>query len=124
MHVLIAVSDGRIQQALRLLLQEELGAQAEGADDVGDLLHLLDSFKPDLVILSWALAQQIQDISTEELIDMARPGQVIVLVGGKKEKQQALAAGAAGAFSRSDQPDRLMAEILRVIDASDSGEAS
>ena len=111
-HILIADDQSRVRLALRLLLEQELGANVVGeAAEAGDLLARVSTDCPDLVLLDWGLPGMAAEELLAALRGICTELAVIVLSGQPEAEEKALAAGADTFVSKADPPDQLLAAI-------------
>jgi DNA-binding NarL/FixJ family response regulator len=111
-HILIADDQPQVRRALRLLLEQEPGAEVVGeATEASDLLAQLAAGCPDLLLLDWGLP----GIAVEDLLMALRAAcpalAVIVLSGQPEAEENALAAGADAFVSKADPPEQVLAAI-------------
>ena len=112
MRILLADKEFNVRYGLRVLLEEQTHSQIVGeAADAGELMALVVSACPDLLLMSWGLpGRQGPDLlaalrrSCEDLY-------VIVLSGRPEARQAVLDAGADAFVSKVEPPERLLAAI-------------
>ena len=112
MKIVLASAQLDLRLALGILLREEPGADVVGAaSEAASVSSLLQSSRPDLVLLDWDLP----GYSPSLLLAKAKRGrcntQVIVLGRDEGVRQEALAAGADAFVLLGDSPDYLLAAI-------------
>ena len=111
-HILIADDQPQVRRALRLLLEQELGAEVVGeAAKADDLLAQIAAGCPDLVLLDWGLPGMAEEELLTALRSTCTELAVIVLSGQPEAEEKALAAGADAFVSKADPPERLLAAI-------------
>lgn len=115
MNVVLAVRQAHTRLALELVLCEEPGVTVVGtASESEGLLALMQTARPDLVVLEWGLPGR----PAETLLEAARAGagQVCFLVLGHDPamRQSALTAGAWAVVLIGDPPELLLAALRQV----------
>ena len=115
MKILLADDQPRVRLALRLLLEQELGANVVGeATEARDLLAQVAACRPDLVLLDWGLP----GMAAEDLLIALRRTctelAVIVLSGQPEAEEKALTAGADAFVSKADPPEQLLAAVRSI----------
>lgn len=114
--ILIADDQPQVRRPLRLLLEQELGANVVGEAAVAKaLIAQVSAGCPDLVLLDWGLP----GMAAEDLLIALRQTctvlAVIVLSGQPKAEQDALDAEADAFVSKVDPPERLLAAIRSTV---------
>ena len=111
-HILIADDQPQVRRALRLLLEQELGANVVGeAGETKALLAQAATTHPDLVLLDWGLPGMAAEDLLIALRQTCTELTVIVLSGQPEAEESALAAGADAFVSKADPPEKLLAAI-------------
>jgi DNA-binding NarL/FixJ family response regulator len=111
-YILIADDQPQVRRALRLLLEQELGATVVGeAAAAKTLLAQVATGCPDLVLMDWGLPGIAAPNLLEALREDCPALAVIVLSGQPEAEQDALRAGADAFVSKADPPERLLAAI-------------
>ncbi len=110
MRVYIADDDPEVRQALRLLLEQQLGYEVvgEAAHSYG-LTSLVESAGADLVILDWELPGRVDTFLLASLRRLSPKPRIIAISCRPDLKASALAAGADGFAGKGDAPDDLVA---------------
>ena len=95
-RIVIADDHFLIREGLRSILKREKNLEVVGeAEDGLELLLLLDSLKPDLVLLDLSMPN-LQGIETARLIKMRHPEMKILILTMHQERGVVVAAAAAG----------------------------
>ncbi len=116
MRILVADDQAPVRSAMRFLLGQEPYLHVVGeAVDGADLLRMVRTRCPDLVLLDWELpglkAQDLLSVLCSTCPDLM----VIALSGWPEARQPALDAGAHAFVSKGDPPERLLATIRDVV---------
>ena len=115
MNVVLAIRQADARLALELLLSEEPGVRIVGAaSETGGLLALIQTARPDLVVVEWALpGQPTWHVLTEAqmLIDRLT---FLVLGQELSQKQHALDAGAQGFVLIGDPPEQFLTAVRQM----------
>jgi DNA-binding NarL/FixJ family response regulator len=116
MRILIADDWLNVQDALRVLLEQQPGFKVVGeVVDTRALLAWLEADCPDLLLLGWELPGP----AGAELLPAVRrtcPNLIVIALSGRAgARGAALSAGADGFASKVDSPERLLA-IIRSIE--------
>jgi DNA-binding NarL/FixJ family response regulator len=112
MKIVLASAQFDLRLALEILLREEPGTDIVGtASEAAGVRGLLQSSRPDLVILDWDLAGCGPTDLLAEAKKLRRCPQVIVLGRHEGARQVALAAGADAFVLSGDLPGDLLAAI-------------
>jgi DNA-binding NarL/FixJ family response regulator len=112
LRILIADHQPAVRSAVRLLLKETLGLDIAGeAADYQGLLALLDSLRPDIILIDLELPGWSAADLFETLHGLDRQPGVIVLGTHPESARAALAAGADAFVSKIDPPKRLLTAI-------------
>jgi DNA-binding NarL/FixJ family response regulator len=112
MRVLVADDQAEVRSAMRFLLEHEPNPHVVGeAVDATDLLDMVRRRHPDLVLLDWELpGRKVQDLLS--LLHSTRPDLMVIALSGRPEvRRSALDAGAHAFVSKGDPPERLLAAI-------------
>jgi len=113
MRILIADNWPNVQNALRVLLEQQPGLQVIGeVMDVGELLARISENCPDMVLLGWELPGRRGSDLLPALRTVCPELAVIVLSGRPDARLTALAAGADAFVSKVAPPERLLSAIL------------
>ena len=117
MRVLLADDQSKVRSALRLLLEQEPEVSVMGeAADAWELLALIETMCPDLVLLDW----ELPGLQEADLLPLLRARcahlQVIALSGRPEACQAALAAHADAFVSKGNPPERLLAAVRGKMD--------
>lgn len=114
MLVLLADRQSKVRFALRVLLEQQDGVKIVGeAGNVEDLLSLLESVCPDLLILSWGLPGMEMDALLKSVRAVC-PQIYVVILSERHEREAwrvALAAGADAFASKANPPERLLSIV-------------
>ncbi|MHC4521394.1 MAG: response regulator [Planctomycetota bacterium] len=122
MRILIADDWPNVQNALRLLLEQQPGLEVVGeVVDAGELVAQVEANCPDVVLLGWELPGLRQDGLFPILRSICPDISVVVLSGRQGAQQAALACGADAFVSKMAPPERLLAAIL-ALDRADRAE--
>ena len=117
MRIVIAGNQAVSRRALNLLLVARLGVEVVGeAGDQGELINLVKTNRPDLVLLNDDLpGAQLGDV-IPALRGLDFNPAVIVLNERPETEQDALAAGADAFVYKGDHPKKLLiaVEAIRV----------
>jgi DNA-binding NarL/FixJ family response regulator len=113
MRIVLASAQLDLRLALEILLREEPGTDIVGtASEAASLRGLLQSSRPDLVILDWDLPGYYAPIPLLAEVKRSKPSpQIIVLASDERVRQEALAAGADAFVLFGDLPGDLTAAI-------------
>jgi DNA-binding NarL/FixJ family response regulator len=112
MRLVIADRQAATRAALSMLLAPEEDVDIVGqAGDKQQLLSLVETTQPDVVLLDWELVGSAAVDLLAELRAMALPGKVIALSGRPEAKRAALEAGVDGFVSKGDPPARLLTAL-------------
>ncbi len=117
MKIGIADPQGRVRFSLRVLLEQQAGCIVVWeASDCDELLEMLYSSSPDLLLWDWDLPNLIPE-DLRRLLRMQHPGLKIIVMSGRQELQQtALQAGADAFASNADSPEKLLTVIRNLGD--------
>ncbi len=116
MRILLAISHSDPRLSLEILLSQEPGLSIVGTTgDMESLLALIQTSRPDLVVLDWDLPGA-RPAPLALLKAQRRSGRPQFLVLGRKPelKQQVLAAGAHAFVAIGDPPEKLLATVRQV----------
>lgn len=115
-RVVLADDAREVRSALRLLLQEEFGAEIVGeVEREGDLAGALAGTHPDLVLLDWESAA-VRDLECVSGLRRAGPGARIIALSRRPEaRAAAMAAGVDGFASKGDGPEHLVRVVRSVF---------
>jgi DNA-binding NarL/FixJ family response regulator len=112
MKIVLASAQFDLRLALEILLREEPGTDIVGtASETASVSSLLQSSRPDLLILDWDLPGYAPSQLLAEAKQLQRRPQVIVLGREEGVRRKALAAGADAFVLSGDLPGDLMAAI-------------
>ena len=112
MRIVLADDKPKVRLALRLLLEQELGARVVGeVAGANELLAQLEATYPNLVLLDWGLPGVPAAELLSELRKTSPKTSVIVLSGRPEVEEAALSAGADAFVSKTDPPERLLDTI-------------
>jgi len=114
MRVLLGTEQPHLRLALELYLSEEPGVAVVGtASETEGLLALIQTTRPDLVLLDWDLP----GLPCAQVLGTARSanGQPSFIILGKEAgtEQPALAASADAFVLKGDMPEQLLAAVRR-----------
>lgn len=112
MRILIADAQPKVRFALRVLLERQPGLEVVGeAVNAECLLSLLETLRPDMVLLGW----ELPGMEMERLMPSLRagcPDSIVIALSGRLEARRAAEAIGADAFvSKSSPPDQLLQAI-------------
>jgi DNA-binding NarL/FixJ family response regulator len=125
MRILVADSQPKVRQALRVLLEHQPGLEVVGeVADAADLLAQVKAVSPDIVLLHWRLRGWSAAGSLCGLREAVPDLAVIVLSGHPEVEEAALAAGADAFVSKTDPAERLLGAIVGVVREEDTTTAS
>jgi DNA-binding NarL/FixJ family response regulator len=112
MRILLADDQPKVRFALRVLLERQEDFEVVGeAGDAENLLCLMETIKPDLVLLGWELPGLTESGSVPALCKLCPDLSVIALSGRPEARRAALEAGAKAFVSKGDPPEQLLAAI-------------
>ena len=116
MRVVLADRSHEVLSALRLLFEQEIGAEVVGeARDSRELETVVGRSDPDVVLLDWNLAAS----GGAEAVGRLRAGQaslgVIALSRDPEDRAPALEAGVDGFLNKAESPELLVALVRRVF---------
>ena len=112
MRVIIADRQTATRSALSMLLAPEEDVDIVGqADDKQQLLSLVETTQPDVVLLDWELVGSATVDLLVELRALAHPFKVVALSGRPEAQRTALDAGVDGFVSKGDSPARLLTTL-------------
>jgi DNA-binding NarL/FixJ family response regulator len=112
MHIVLADDQPKVRFALRVLLQRQSGLEIVGeAATADDLLSLLTTGCPELVLLGWELPGLAETGSVRAMRVLCPDVSVIALSGRPEVCRVALTAGADAFVSKADPPECLLAAI-------------
>lgn len=115
MRIVIADRQTATRSALSMLLAPEQDVKIVGeAGDKEQLLSMVETTPPDVLLLDWELAESAMADLLVKLRAMAPSLKVIALSGRPEAQQAALGAGVDGFVSKGDPPARLLT-ALRAI---------
>lgn len=112
MRILIADDWPNVQDALRLLLEQQQGIEVVGeVVDAADLLAEVEAGCPDVLLLGW----ELPGFAAVELLPALRricPDLYVIALSGRPEKRrEALAAGADAFVGKTEAPAHLLTAI-------------
>lgn len=114
MRIILADDQSKVLFALHILLERnpDLAIVGEAAN-ANELMDLISSSDPDLIILDWQLPG-LNQIGCLTAIRDSCPNLIVVVLSGRPElSQAALDAGADAFVSKIDPPDRLLGTLSR-----------
>ncbi len=131
MRVLVADDTPAVRSAIRRLLHEEKDVQIVGeATNLGELVHLVNSSQPDLILLDWELSgfpgsaktrslpttsltsyEKRRNVILASLRKCASQPLIVVLSGHLEAEKKSLAAGADAFVFKGDPPEQLLLTI-------------
>lgn len=116
MRVLLADDNRKVRFALAALLKRRSEIAVVGeANDMFQLMALLPSVKPDLLLLDWRLPG-LADAGSLAALRKDHPALMIVVLSGRPELgHEALAQGADDFVSKIDPPESLLGAIAACI---------
>jgi DNA-binding NarL/FixJ family response regulator len=115
MRILLGIERSDLRLGLEMLLDEEPGFTVVGSiTDTSSLLALVETAKPDLVMLEWDLPGQSLAEVLGRVQDSAWRPAIIVLGKDTHIEQAALAAGADAFVLKGDPPKELLITLRRV----------
>jgi DNA-binding NarL/FixJ family response regulator len=114
--ILIAHGDDKARSALRLFLTQDPCLQVAGTAENGqELLHLVASRRPDLVLLDWRLPGS----PAAELLATLRAAdeglKIIVLISRPELREVVQRAGADGIINLWEPPRKVLTAILALM---------
>jgi DNA-binding NarL/FixJ family response regulator len=124
MKILVADPHPVVQTALHLTLSRIPGViLLTAAGSLAQLLSQCEQICPDLILLDLDLIHPSQHPrSLDDLLELLHrlcPGAKIATMSTRLEvKQEALAAGVSGFISKTDPPDDVLSNILRLLENS------
>jgi DNA-binding NarL/FixJ family response regulator len=111
-RAVLAHADPTVRKALSDLTRQVLGMQVTGeTEDLATLLAMVESQRPDLVIVAWKLVAADAAVALRELRSPRPDARLVVLGPRPDSRAAALAAGADAYISMVDAPD-VVAGIL------------
>jgi len=110
MRVFIAERLPQVRLALKAVLTQHPEVQVVGeAAHAQDLVAEVPQAQPDLLLLSWEMAQQLNF----DALHQSCPHLFVVALSGRPElRQEALEAGADAFVSKTDSPESLLTAII------------
>lgn len=116
MRVLLADDNRKVRFALTTLLQRRPEVTIVGeANEMSQLLALLHSTRPDLLLVDWQLPGLAEAGSVSALRE-GHPNLMIVVLSGRPELgHEALASGADDFVSKIDPPECLIGAITACV---------
>ncbi len=113
MRVLMADDDPKVRSALRLLMEQQLGASVfREVDNAGSLLQAVVEQPPDLLLLDWDLPGLRQPALLLAHLRRGCPHLKVIALGGQLEMRAlAIALGADAFVSKTDPPECLLAAL-------------
>ncbi len=123
MRVMLADDSVEVRSALRLLLEQEFGAEIVG--EVGrddDLLLALATSRADLLLLDWELSGDRLSRDVPRLRGACSGVRIIALSKRPEERMAALAAAVDGFASKGDGPEHLVQAVRSVFTKRPEGE--
>lgn len=112
MRIILADDQKDVRSGLKVLLEQETGADIVGeVAELGSLLAEVKRVNPDLVLLDWELA----NLKVSDIIPVLRlicPGLKIIALSVRPEAEKTAAAAGVDAFvSKGDHPGKLLDAI-------------
>lgn len=110
-RVVIADDHDNVRWALHLLFKLEPGVDIVGeAKQSEELLTLVATSKPDVLLLDWELPGSSGPLLLQSvrLLNRDMPLEIVVLSGKLEAQQAALQAGADAFVSKSDNPEHVL----------------
>jgi two-component system response regulator DesR len=125
MRVLLADDNRKVRFALAALLQRRPEITIVGeANDAGQLVTLLPSTDPDLLLIDWQLPG-LADAGSLPVLREGHPSLMIVALSGRPELgHEALAQGADDFVSKIDPPECLLGAISACVARLDEEQAT
>jgi DNA-binding NarL/FixJ family response regulator len=116
-RVLIADDEPNVRQALCFMCEEGIGLSVVGAaSDTAELLALVKTIQPDLLLLEWGLPGIVSSELMQTL--MTEASLTVIVIGGDPEaRQEALEAGAYAFIYKGDPSEKLLT-LLQTLDES------
>jgi DNA-binding NarL/FixJ family response regulator len=112
MYVLLADHDPKVRSALRLVLENEAGADIAGeVSEVRGLITQLERAHPDLLLLDWELPGLEGVARLPRLRALNHDMRVVVLSGRPEARAGAMRAGADEFVSKIDPPQSLLSAL-------------
>jgi DNA-binding NarL/FixJ family response regulator len=109
MRVIVADHHPEVRSALRLLLEERPGIKViSEVNKSDDLLAIMSSAKPDLVLLDWELPGTNLEKIVPLIHSLWPTPAIIVLSCLPQARDAALAAGATDFIYKSEPPEKLL----------------
>jgi DNA-binding NarL/FixJ family response regulator len=120
MRILLADGQLNVRSALGRLLKHEPGVEVVGeTSEANDLMALVRTSHPDLVLLDWGLPG-LSAMGSLPGLRMNNPNLLIVVLSGRPEAcQTALAAGANAFVSKIDPPEKLLKALHEINSEAD-----
>lgn len=114
MRILIADDQTNVRSALRLLLEQASNIEVVGeVADATSLLLLLETRRPDLLLLDWELPGLPAD-HLLRLLRFEQPHlQVLALSSRPEAQQEADSAGVDGFVSKGDPPEAVLTALAQ-----------
>jgi len=113
-RIVLADDHTLVRQGIRKIVEGKNDLQVVGeAGDGVELLFLLDTLKPNMVILDISMPN-LQGIQTARQIKMKYPGMKILIMTMHKEREylyEAISAGAEGYLLKEDAEKELFAAV-------------
>lgn len=121
MRIILADDQSKVLFALHILLERNPDLAIVGeASNANELMNLISSSDPDLIILDWQLPG-LNQIGYLTAIRDRCPNLIVVVLSGRPElSQAALDAGADAFVSKIDPPERLIGTISRFASTADN----
>ena len=116
MRVVLADHSYEVLSALRLLFEQEIGAEVVGeAQDSRALEAVVGRTDPNVVLLDWDLATS----GGKKVVARMRAGQaslgIIALSPDPEDRMPALEAGVDGFLNKAESPELLVALVRKVF---------
>lgn len=115
--ILIADDEARIRKVIALLLREE-GYEVKAVENGQEVINLLPSFQPDVVLLDQQMPV-MTGVETLEAIKKLRPNQVVIFVTAFGSVALAVDAVKKGAYDFIEKPfdnDNLVLKVNRAVE--------
>jgi DNA-binding NarL/FixJ family response regulator len=114
MLIMIADDEEKVRSALRLLIEHEEGLEVVGeAGDMQTLMEIIDTCRPDLILLDWELPGFRP---AEHLVNLhqAKSGLRVIALSGRFPSHETLIKSGVDAFvSKGDPPESVLSAIRK-----------
>ena len=120
MRILLADNQPNVRSALSRLLRHEPGVEVVGeSGEANDLMALIHTVQPDLVLLDWGLPG-LSAVGSLPGLRVNNPRLLVIVLSGRPESRQtALAAGANAFVSKIDPPEMLLRALHTISSRTD-----